>query len=272
MCDLFDRCEYACVQSSDSLSSSGLLSPPPCLSADRVRPLRCSARVYVLASAASPVCWAVLGLCPCTGVQHAESVVKECVCVCVHPCVCHPQAELLESEVLLAVERSAKNRFLDAVTRSWRLRWSSSVLLYRGSRDGMTPAAFHAACDRKGPTLTLIRADSGFTFGGYTSTPWDSVGAYTACPDAFLFCVAGPHCLATKFPLVVGEEGKALLCAKGTGPAFGCGDLWVLSGSGAAGALFDDSSSCTLGKTYEDVLALYADVCVCVCVTQGGGV
>ena len=47
-------------------------------------------------------------------------------------------------------------------------------LIYRGSEDGFTAAAFHSKCDKKGPTLAIIKSKKGKTFGGYTDIEWDS--------------------------------------------------------------------------------------------------
>ena len=50
-------------------------------------------------------------------------------------------------------------------------------LIYRASRDGWTAVDFHARCDYKGPTVTVIT--SGKTiFGGYTEQQWKHVGKH----------------------------------------------------------------------------------------------
>ncbi|KAF9125118.1 hypothetical protein BGW39_007650, partial [Mortierella sp. 14UC] len=48
------------------------------------------------------------------------------------------------------------------------------TLQYRASRDGFDAQNFHLACDQRGPTLTVIRADNGTIFGGYNSSSWSS--------------------------------------------------------------------------------------------------
>lgn len=66
-------------------------------------------------------------------------------------------------------------------------------LLYRGSRDGMTFPEFHRLCDRKGPTLSLVRCDQDWVFGGYACASWDNPARFrfVANPDAFVFSVVG---------------------------------------------------------------------------------
>ncbi|CAB4431034.1 unnamed protein product [Rhizophagus irregularis] len=48
-------------------------------------------------------------------------------------------------------------------------------LLYRASRDGGTPEAFHKKCDNKGATIIIIKIkDSEKIIGGYNPFDWDS--------------------------------------------------------------------------------------------------
>jgi hypothetical protein len=64
---------------------------------------------------------------------------------------------------------------------------SAPKLLYRGSRDGFTPQAFHSKCDGKAKTVTIIQTDSNYVFGGYTASPWKSDYSYGNDPTAFIF-------------------------------------------------------------------------------------
>ena len=46
------------------------------------------------------------------------------------------------------------------------------TLIYRASRDGWAASAFHSFCDRKGPTVVIVK--SGYNiFGGYTAQHWE---------------------------------------------------------------------------------------------------
>ncbi|KAJ1480508.1 hypothetical protein T484DRAFT_1956397 [Baffinella frigidus] len=60
-------------------------------------------------------------------------------------------------------------------------RLTADKLLYLASCDGFESRKFHKLCDRKGPTLTLVRTDTGHIFGGYTCVPW-SKGELTTLP------------------------------------------------------------------------------------------
>jgi len=65
-------------------------------------------------------------------------------------------------------------------------------LIYRASRDGDSPEAFHQKCDDKGPTLVIIETDEGRKFGGYTKVSWSSTQTgYRRDDTAFLFLLSG---------------------------------------------------------------------------------
>lgn len=45
---------------------------------------------------------------------------------------------------------------------------------FDASEDGWKSADFHAKMDGVAPTLNIIKATSGYVFGGYTDIPWTS--------------------------------------------------------------------------------------------------
>ena len=60
-------------------------------------------------------------------------------------------------------------------------------LLYKASRDGWTPAAFHQRCDNKGATYTRAVLTDGRVLGAYTSLSWDSNAGWKDDTTAFLY-------------------------------------------------------------------------------------
>ena len=54
---------------------------------------------------------------------------------------------------------------------------SDFVLIYRASRDGWSCYNFHALCDSKGPTVTVVKSGNNI-FGGYTEQSWDGKQFY----------------------------------------------------------------------------------------------
>ena len=60
-------------------------------------------------------------------------------------------------------------------------------LLYRATRDGFDAQVFHARCDGRGRTITIIKNNLDFVFGGYASSPWNNFNCWISDGNAFLF-------------------------------------------------------------------------------------
>lgn len=62
-------------------------------------------------------------------------------------------------------------------------------LLFKSSVHGDSVEKFHAKCDNKGPTITVVKTDKDFILGGFTSISWSSEwnDKYIYDPSAFLF-------------------------------------------------------------------------------------
>ena len=63
-------------------------------------------------------------------------------------------------------------------------------LLYKASRDGFGTNTFRSKCDGKSPTITFIKSNHGYLFGGYTQAQWNNKkrnGSYASDWDAFIF-------------------------------------------------------------------------------------
>ena len=95
-------------------------------------------------------------------------------------------------------------------------------LLYRATRDGFTGKAFHTQCDGKSNTITIIKNDLNYVFGGYTSSAWTSTFGYIKDNNAFLFSLRknGKSC-KDKFPIKLPQY--ALFETSLYGPTFGGG-------------------------------------------------
>ena len=95
-------------------------------------------------------------------------------------------------------------------------------LLYRGSRDGFGAADFHAKCDDKGATVTIVKSTEGCIFGGYSDQSWVGGGCWKSSSRAFLFSIVNPAGLAPmKLPLTGTHNGEAVYCNSSYGPCFG---------------------------------------------------
>ena len=155
-----------------------------------------------------------------------------------------PLMLFLDSTVLSAVPSHTLELFM-GLLREALPAVRRCQLLFRSSRDGASAAAFHHCCDRKGPTLTLIKDTAGNVFGGYAAVEWTSplYGKWLNDRAAFLFTVVNPH---ADPPALFAS--KAIGCSIGwdlsTGPSFGY-DLYV---SGAV----DDQCCSNIGVDYTN--------------------
>jgi hypothetical protein len=104
------------------------------------------------------------------------------------------------------------------------------TLLYRGTRDGFSAARFHARCDRKTNTVTIVMTDKGDVFGGYTPLAWDSLSGFKSDPglESFVFTLENQHGYPPrKFRLKEAQKGKAICCRGSAGPIFGGYDIYI---------------------------------------------
>ena len=101
-------------------------------------------------------------------------------------------------------------------------------LIFTASLNGDTAENFHSYCDKKGPTVTIIKGKNNHIFGGYLTVPFSSDGLSHYDDKAFLFSLTNKK----KFPIKIKEEA---VCHyhKSWGPYFGYKDICDLGiGSG----------------------------------------
>jgi hypothetical protein len=65
----------------------------------------------------------------------------------------------------------------------------SLTLLYSGKTHGWKASKFHELCDKKGPTITIIKSMTGLVFGGFTMHSWDSETNWKADERAFIYSI-----------------------------------------------------------------------------------
>ena len=95
------------------------------------------------------------------------------------------------------------------------------TLIYRATRDGWYFKDFHNKCDKKGPTITLIKTKGGTICGGYTKKSWLSppAGDYQNDSFAFVFNVDQQLRYSPQ------NNSKAIWVSHNSGPNFGGGAL-----------------------------------------------
>lgn len=112
-------------------------------------------------------------------------------------------------------------------------------------------AAFHTACDHKGPTLVLIECQDGASYGGYTSINWTSSNSYQSDTKAFLFRIANftsCHKKQASQKFANNGLGNEIFSSSGYGPTFGGGnDLLTFTSSAGLKLSCNESSYSTSG-------------------------
>jgi len=111
--------------------------------------------------------------------------------------------------------------------------------------------AFHATCDGKGPTVTVIKTSEGNIFGGATDGSWGS--GWTSSEVAFLFCIKCMGPMGRYHLSGPDNYWTASLSSVVQGPTFGVSPerdnkmaLRIAGGDVGAGFI----SSTSLGHTY----------------------
>ena len=96
--------------------------------------------------------------------------------------------------------------------------------IYKATRDGGTGRYFHAYCNFKGPTLTLIESTKGYIFGGYTSLSWEDYGDWKCKSNdenAFIFSINNNRKYAIK------DKSIVIYNHQNYGPVFGYNDIYI---------------------------------------------
>ena len=65
-------------------------------------------------------------------------------------------------------------------------------LCYRASRDGWRGFDFHDHCNYIPNTLTVIKATTGYIFGGFINGRWDSRGTYNSDNFSVIYTLTNP--------------------------------------------------------------------------------
>ena len=157
-------------------------------------------------------------------------------------------------------------------------------LVYRGSRDGFEPSAFHEKCDTLKNSLIIVQTTKNFVFGGYTNASWGlnhnshgspqiscsptttesrvrriSLSANTSefkrDPDAFIFSIV--NSLKKQFLMKCTHADKAIYADQRCGPVFGNNDINLLDNSsylayeGPSKAISKIRNYTNLGENYQ---------------------
>ncbi len=132
---------------------------------------------------------------------------------------------------------------------------SNGILLYRATRDGFEGTAFHNKCDGKANTLTIIKTNGNYVFGGYTAGKWNSDGIYASDTSAFIFSLRR-NSVSNSYNLKVALSQYAIYGGERYGPTFGGGhDIKIIDKSNintGSYTYFCSSYQCPAGYSFGD--------------------
>jgi len=128
------------------------------------------------------------------------------------------------------------------------------ALLYRGSRDGFSASSFHARCDGKGNTLTVIKAQSQPNiFGAYTGESWRGASGTYGTARCWLFCL-NPRGSMKPVKLESTSSGNNVYHNTSYGPTWGGGhDLHVNSSMRSTSNYCSPSNYRTIATGFDSI-------------------
>ncbi len=103
---------------------------------------------------------------------------------------------------------------------------SNGSLLYRATKDGFKSKTFHDKCDGKENTITIIKTNGNYVFGGFTAAKWNSDFGHMADSESFLFSLRrnGTSC---NHKFMVRNATYAIYGNPNYGPTFGNSDICI---------------------------------------------
>lgn len=96
-------------------------------------------------------------------------------------------------------------------------------LLYRGSSDGFGALNFHAKCDDKPKTFTIVKTTNSNIIGGYTEATWDQSSKFKSDRNAYIFSLVNEEKWSVKLNIRNEKKDKAIYCHPNSLPVFGSG-------------------------------------------------
>ncbi len=119
------------------------------------------------------------------------------------------------TSIITREEQIMLNNWVGNPFQKWEMCYSKTT-------DGASSEAFHNLCDTRGPSITLIKLDNGFVFGGYNDYHWTSVNAYGE-GNGFIFSITSQK----RYPVV--RRDRAVYNHQSYGPTFGSGHDFMVS-------------------------------------------
>lgn len=142
------------------------------------------------------------------------------------------------------IDLDLEKRLLELCEFSMDQKWR---LIYRASEHGFSAKSFHSKCDNSSKTLTIVKTNHGYIFGGYSDASWDQTGVYRTDKNAFIYSLVNRDKKPLKIKICKDLENYAICSTANSGPIFGGGqDFFICDNSNVY-----SSNYTNLGHTYK---------------------
>jgi hypothetical protein len=119
----------------------------------------------------------------------------------------------------------------EGLALSKMIQYRKCVLIYRATVDGFKAQDFHAKCNDIENTVTVIKNDLNYVFGGYTQAKWSSRNCFNSDTEAFIFSLRR-NGVSTDDKLMVKDHIHAIHSYSDRLIAFGYGhDICIINES-----------------------------------------
>jgi len=158
----------------------------------------------------------------------------------------------MDSIILKPKEKAALLKFVSKKER--KKRWK---LLYRASKDGFVSTQFHAQCDNKGTTVTVVQSTLNHVFGGYTTLAWGTGDLYQQDANAFIFLLRSTNKMYKKpQKWTVKVVSNSVYHSMSYNPTFGGGfDFYLCSGCNTSTGSYSNAGNSYNCPTDQTLLA-----------------
>ena len=146
---------------------------------------------------------------------------------------------LTKAEDLKFIENAYKNNDQLLMKRTFKPK-----LLFRATKDGDSASIFHNKCDNIRHTLTLVKTNNGFIFGGYTSENWNGSAIHKKDDKAFCFSIDLQKIYKNK------KTDKSIYCDNSRMSVFGYYFFVVYNNCLSKGGMMNDG----LNNSYDNQL------------------
>ena len=127
----------------------------------------------------------------------------------------------------------------EGIKKNFNKKIKNYKLLYKASTDGYGSEDFHAKCDGKSNTITLILTKNNKLFGGFTDKAWDKRNEYKSGNKGFIFSINNNKIYYNK------DNNYNIYCSKKDGPIFGEYDIKISNKCNENNDSYDNTDSYT---------------------------